>query len=127
MIFKSTLSTPAPAGGLTVDLTSDAPAVISVGPPSQVTIPQGGTTGQVSLNGVSAGATTIRATAAGYSDGAVLVDASAQVLSLPGTLNVPFGGTASIPVQCAPRRYPSPMDCSFADVQARCSSSAASR
>ena len=41
----------------------------------------------------------IRATALDYVDGALTLDASVQVLAMPPTLNVPFGGTASLPLQ----------------------------
>jgi hypothetical protein len=37
--------------------------------------------------------------ASGYADGVLSVPVSVQVLSMPGTLNVPFGSTASLPLQ----------------------------
>ncbi|MGH7591885.1 MAG: hypothetical protein ACREL2_10645, partial [Gemmatimonadales bacterium] len=53
------------------------------------------------LNGVAAGTDTIRATATGYIAGALGVTASVNLISLPTTLTVPFGGTTAIGVTLA--------------------------
>jgi len=95
------LSQPAPAGGLTVSVTSDNPSIVSVSPPGTSDIPAGETTGQVTLTGVAAGTANVSAAASGYTAGALAVTASLSIISLPTTLNVPFGQTASIPVQLA--------------------------
>ncbi len=93
-----TLTAPAPVGGVVVDVTSDNPAVVAVETPV-VPIPEGQTTGQTTLTGVAGGTSVIRGIAPGYTEGTLLVTVSVQVLSLPATLNVPLGGTASMPVQ----------------------------
>ncbi len=92
------LSAPAAAGGVTVTVTSDNPSVVSVQTPGTVTIAEGSTTGQILLDGVAGGSTTIRGNATGYTEGTLIVESSLQVLSLSQTLNVPFGGTASLPI-----------------------------
>ncbi|MGD8727213.1 MAG: hypothetical protein PVH40_06185, partial [Gemmatimonadales bacterium] len=94
-----TLSAPAPAGGVTVTVTSDNPSRITVQDDGIVFIDSAGTSGSVSLVGLTGGTDTVRAAATGYADAALPVEVSVQVLSLPATLNVPFGGTASLPVQ----------------------------
>ncbi|HEX9728792.1 MAG TPA: hypothetical protein VGA37_09840 [Gemmatimonadales bacterium] len=94
-----TLTAPAPTGGIIVTITSDNPAIAAIQSPGTVTIPETGTTAQIGVDGVGGGPTTLRATATGYIDGAAGVIVSVQVLSLPATLNVPFGSTASMPVQ----------------------------
>jgi len=96
--LQVTLSTPAPAGGLTVTVTSDNPSIVSVGTPGSVFIAQGQSTGVIALNGVGQGTTIVRGNAPGYLEGTLSVDASVQVLSMPTTLNVAFGGSASVPL-----------------------------
>ncbi|MEJ2237671.1 MAG: hypothetical protein P8X82_05195, partial [Gemmatimonadales bacterium] len=97
--LEVTLSSPAPVGGVTVTITSDNSGIVAVQSPGTVFVAEGTATGQIGLDGVSAGATIVRANATGYVEGTLSVEASQLVLSLPTTLNVPFGGTASIPVQ----------------------------
>ena len=96
--LEVTLSEPA-AGDVSVVITSDNTGIADVQSPGSVLIPNGSSTGQIGLDGISAGSTTIRGNATGWTEGTVSVDVSPLVLSLPSTLNVPFGGTASIPVQ----------------------------
>ena len=55
------LSAPAPAGGLTVNLSSDNPGVATV--PLQATIPANGTSVTISVTGVATGSTLIHASA----------------------------------------------------------------
>ena len=94
-----TLTTPAPAGGVTVSLVSANQSVVQVQSPGSVFIAQGATAGTIGLDGIAGGTTTVTASATGYTDKVLAVDVSVQVLSLPATLNVAFGGTSSIPVQ----------------------------
>ena len=96
--LRVTLPAAAPAGGVTATVTSDNPSFVTVGPPNTVIIPAGGTTGDVVLNGVSAGTTLVRANAPGYNEGTRTVTVTQNVLTVPSTLNVPFGSTASFPV-----------------------------
>ncbi len=97
--LQVTLSAPAGPDGVSVAVTADNPAVVGVQAPGTVSIPPDGTTGQIGLDGLSSGTTTVRGNAAGYIEGTLAVEVSPLVLSLPTTVNVPFGGTASIPVQ----------------------------
>ncbi len=96
-----TLGVAAGAGGLTVAVTSDNPSMVSVAAPGSVFVPAGATTGQIVLNGVSVGSTVIRANTPGYAEGTLAVTATNQIISLPTTLNVPYGLTATIPIQLA--------------------------
>ncbi|HET7023885.1 MAG TPA: hypothetical protein VFI39_01615 [Gemmatimonadales bacterium] len=91
------LSAPAGAGGDSVLVSSDNSGIVSVAGPG-IFVPTGDSIGTIVLNGVAAGADTIRATAIGYIAGALGVTASVNLISLPATLNVPFGGTASLAV-----------------------------
>ena len=59
-----TLSDPAPAGGLVVTLTSSNTAKATV--PATITIPEGQTNANFTINGLAAGTTTINATAPNY-------------------------------------------------------------
>jgi hypothetical protein len=93
-----TLTAPAPTGGVVVNFSVDNPAVVGLDT-TDLFIPQNGTTTQTKLYGLASGTTTVRATASGYAAGAVSVLVTVQVLSMPTTLNVPFGGTASLPLQ----------------------------
>jgi len=96
-----TLTTPAPAGGLVVTLTSDTPGAVSVLAPGTVFIAQGTTTGQVTINGVALGSSLLHASASGYIDGTLLVQATNQIISTPATLTVPYGLSVSFPIQLA--------------------------
>ena len=93
-----TLTTPAGAGGVGVTVTSDNPGFVTVGSPGSVFIAQGQSQGVIALNGISQGTATIRGNAAGYTEGTLSVPASVQVLSMPTTLNVGYGGQASLPL-----------------------------
>ena len=95
-----TLSQAAPVNGLTVNLSSDNTSTVSLPAPS-VFIAQGGTTGSFTINGVSAGTTTVRAAGTGYTAGALSVTATLQIVSLPATLNVPFGQNQVVPINLA--------------------------
>jgi adhesin/invasin len=93
-----TLTQPAPTGGVTVTITSDNASI--VGPASQtVVIAENEVGGEATLNGVGGGSTIVRGNAPGYQEGTVTIPVSLQVLSLPLTLTVPFGGTRSLPIQ----------------------------
>ena len=94
-----TLTEPAPAGGLTVSLTTEETAVITV--PGSVTIPAGQTTASFNINRSGPGAALIEARA---TLGSTVIESSAVVsVALPGpTLaaispsTVPVGGRITI-------------------------------
>jgi hypothetical protein len=95
------LSTPAGPGGVNVTVTSDLPGTVSVGGTGHVVIAQGQSSGVIAINGVSLGTTTIRGNATGFTEGTLSVDVQDRSISLPTTLNVPYGQTASLPIQLA--------------------------
>jgi uncharacterized protein YjbI with pentapeptide repeats len=80
------LSTPAPPGGLTVNLSSNLPQTASVAPAS-VVIPAGGTSAVLTVTGNAVGAAVIGANAptGGYTSPSVNI----TVLSLSGALSIP--------------------------------------
>jgi hypothetical protein len=96
---RATSSVPAGAGGVAVTLTSDATALVQVQAPATVTIPQGGTTADFSVLGVAVGSTTLRANATGYTEGTLAITVQNRNISVPPALNVPYGQTASLPIQ----------------------------
>ena len=87
----------APAGGVTVSLTSSDPRVATVSP-SSVTIAAGENQAVVTVSGLSVGTTTLTAVAPGYADGTLDISVTNNVLSVPASLTVPLGGTTSLPV-----------------------------
>jgi adhesin/invasin len=99
--LEVTLTAPATGSGVFVSVVSGNPAVLEVDTTTGggAFIPPDGTTGQVVVTGMAGGTVTLTATASGYADGVLSVPVSVQVLSMPGTLNVPFGSTASLPLQ----------------------------
>ena len=92
------LGSPAPAGGLTVSLASGNTSFFTVTPPT-VTIGAGLSAGNATINGVAAGTANLTATATGYTTGTLSVTVQNRNISVPPTLNVPYGQTASLPIQ----------------------------
>jgi hypothetical protein len=92
------LSAPAGVNGAVVTLSVDNPDIIGLDT-TDVFIPAAGTTTQTRVYGLSSGTTTVRGNASGYAEGATPILVTVQVLSMPDTLNVPYGGTASLPLQ----------------------------
>ena len=100
------LSEPAPAGGVVVTVTSDAPGIALIAEPGTVSIPGGGTAGQITVNGVSVGTTTLHASAPGYGQGTLAVAVTQNLISTPATLNVAFGQSTALPVNIGPSPAP---------------------
>ncbi len=97
---RATIPAAAPAGGVAVTLASDPPTgIVGVQAPATRTIPQGSTTVDFVVNGVAVGSTTLRVTATGFTDGTLPITVQNRNISVPATLNVPYGGTASLPIQ----------------------------
>ncbi len=92
------LTQPAPAGGVAVSLTSGNAGIFTVAPAS-LAIAQGQTSGTATVTGVSVGQATLDASAPGFNPGQLTVDVQNRNISVPPTLNVPFGQTASLPIQ----------------------------
>ena len=75
-----TLSDPAPAGGLVVQLASSAPSTVSV--PASLSVPEGQTNINFTLTGVAAGTATVTASASGYQAASLPVTAQAVTISV---------------------------------------------
>jgi hypothetical protein len=90
---------PAPAGGLTVSVVSESPAVLTVASPGTVSFTAGQTLRTIEMSGLTLGNATLIATAAGYDPDTLVVPVSLNLISVPGTLNVPLAQTRSLPVQ----------------------------
>ena len=91
------LSSPAPVGGLVVSLTSDDPSVVSVDS-ATVSFNQSDTLQYTTLTGVAVGTAHILASGTGYTSDTLQVTGSLNLISLPTTLNVPYGSNTSIAV-----------------------------
>jgi hypothetical protein len=92
------LNQAAPAGGTPITLVSGNQTIFTVAPTS-LTIPQGKTRDSVNVMGVAAGQNTLTATSSGFNDGTLTVVVQNRNISVPPTLNVPYGQTASLPIQ----------------------------
>jgi trimeric autotransporter adhesin len=95
--FGVTLSQPAPAGGVTVNLTSSDTSKVTVS--ASVFIPAGATTAAVQpqVTGVGIGSATVTASAAGYAPGTGTVTVSAPTMSFTGSpLTINAGVTGNL-------------------------------
>ena len=92
-----TLAAAAPAGGVTVNLSSSAPGNASVAPAS-VFIAAGGTSAAFTVTGVALGSATIEATSAGYTPATVGVTTSSQTVNIGVVPVVGPGQSASLPI-----------------------------
>lgn len=90
---------PAPVGGLTVSVVSASPAVLTIATPGTVSFTAGQTLRTIEMSGLTLGNATLIATAAGYDPDTLIVPVSLNLISVPGTLNVPLAQTRSLPVQ----------------------------
>jgi trimeric autotransporter adhesin len=92
LAFPLALSTPAPAGGVTVTLSSSNPSLVNMSPGS-VFIPAGSTTpaSQPQVSGVNIGSATITASAPGYATANKVVPVSATLTFSPPSLMLPAG------------------------------------
>ena len=77
-----TIAPPAPAGGLTVTVTSDSTNHVTVKSPGTISIPAGGVVGTILLSGVAPGQTTLHATAPGYAAGTTTAVATPSFVTL---------------------------------------------
>ncbi|MEW5744165.1 MAG: PKD domain-containing protein, partial [Nitrospirota bacterium] len=102
--LRVTLAQPAPAGGVTVTVTSDNTGLLTVTPPGMVTIAEGSTTGNLTVNGAALGTVTVRGNATGFSEATLSVTVSNNVISI-GNVEIGPGAAGSVPVtlsQAAP-------------------------
>jgi trimeric autotransporter adhesin len=96
-----TLSGPASAGGVSVQL-AGAPAGIVTLQPTTLTIPAGSTTGSFTVTGADVGSATITASSAGYNSGSsnVTVGKLGQII-LPANITVGPGQSVPFPISLA--------------------------
>ncbi|WNG56389.1 hypothetical protein F0U59_17670 [Archangium gephyra] len=94
--FPISLSTPAPAGGLTAQLTSSAPGVVLVTP--SVFVPEGATAPSVqpTVTGVTLGSASITATGDGYAPDTRTVDVRLTMNFSPTSIAMPVDNMATL-------------------------------
>lgn len=90
-----TLAQPAPAGGVTVNLASNATGNVTIAP-SQIAFTQGQTTAPCTVTGVAPGPALLTASATGYASSSVSVTATSLQINLASGVVVSPGGSASI-------------------------------
>jgi uncharacterized repeat protein (TIGR01451 family) len=92
-----TLPTAAPAGGLSVALTTTPTGLATVAP-SSVPIAAGQTTGAFTITGVAPGPVTINGTASGFAAGSVAITVTSSVISLGALPTLGPGQALSLPI-----------------------------
>jgi len=100
------LSPPAPAGGVTVTVTSDDTGRLTISPPGTVLIPEGASLGQITVSGIAPGTVRLRANATGYPEGVLDAVVTLNLISTPTVLTLLPGQTLDIPVTIAPDPAP---------------------
>jgi hypothetical protein len=90
------LAQPAPAGGLTVSVTSDSTNTITVATPGTIAFAAGDTLKAIVLNGVASGQTYVRATATGYQAAQILLAAAPNFITLQSNVTVVAGQSTSL-------------------------------
>lgn len=98
-----TLPAPAPAGGLQLSITSSSPTILNIVDGPTLIIQAGQSTGTIPVTGLAEGNVTITATATccvtpGPQPGTLATSVEDRSIGLPTTLNVPYGQTASLPI-----------------------------
>jgi len=93
-----TLSQPAPAGGLTVTVTSDSTQYITIPAPGTLFFPQGSALATLLPTGVAPGVSVLHASAPGYTTGTTQDTATSNYLTLTYD-SVAVGGTATVTVK----------------------------
>jgi uncharacterized protein YjdB len=96
------LSQPAPAGGVTVTVTSDSTQYVTVAPPGTVAFAPGDTLKTIDITGVAYGGTLIHATAPGYTAGVIGIGVTPNIILLGQPLALVVGQSASVPIQLIP-------------------------
>ena len=92
-----TLSDPAPAGGVSIALSSSNAATATVAPPT-VVIPQGATQAVFTVQGVAAGNATITAVATGYPNATITIGVTSNLISIGAIPTVAPGQSLAFPV-----------------------------
>ncbi len=87
----------APAGGLTVTVTSDSTQYVTIPGPGTITFPQGSSLATLLPSGVAPGVSVLHATAPGYTAGTTMDTATPNFVTLTYD-SVHVGGTATVGV-----------------------------
>jgi adhesin/invasin len=96
------LSAPAPAGGVTVTVTSDSTSYLTVASPGTIAFAQGDTVKTINVTGVAAGVSILHASATGYTAATQQVVVTPNVIFLAQNVVVQVGSTANVFVQLSP-------------------------
>ena len=104
--MRATLAQPAGAGGVTLAIAADNTSILTVGAPGTISIPQGQSTGTVTVDGIAVGNTMVRANASGYAEATLLVSVTQNLISTPATLAVPLGQSFQLPINIGPSPAP---------------------
>ncbi len=96
------LSQPAPAGGVTVTVTSDSVQYVTVAAPGTVSFAAGDTVHTINITGVAYGASVLHATASGYTAGLIGVVVTPNLIVLGQNVTVAVGQTANVSIQLIP-------------------------
>lgn len=96
------LSQPAPAGGVTVTVTSDSTQYVTVASPGTVAFAAGDTLQSTTLDGVAVGVSVVHATAPGYTAGIAAVVVTPNVIGLPAPFSMGSGQSRSVALQLIP-------------------------
>ena len=96
------LTQPAPAGGLTVTITSDSTQYVTVAGNGTVAFAAGDTNKVVTINGVAVGVSILHATATGYQSGITPVVCTPNFILLQQNVAVGVGQTATVGITIVP-------------------------
>lgn len=88
----------APAGGITVTVTSDNPELLTINAPGTVAFAEGATLGSIGVSGIALGNAVVRGDAPGYTSDTLVVPVSLNLITVPPTLTVPLAQTTSWPL-----------------------------
>ncbi len=102
---RLTLDQPAPAAGLTINLSTADPGIATV--PASLSVAGGDSEASFAITGVAAGPTSVTASAAGFDSATESFVVTNNLLNLPTTLNVPLGREVGLPVAIVPNPAPS--------------------
>ena len=93
------LTQPAPAGGLTVTVTSDSTSHLTVAAPGTIAFAAGDTLKSITLTGVTAGVSILHATAPGYTAGLTAVAVTPNLIVLQAPFSLAVGQSTSLSIQ----------------------------
>jgi len=96
------LTQPAPAGGVTVTVTSDSTSYLTVASPGTIAFAAGDTLKSITLTGVASGVSILHATASGYTAGITAVGVTPNLILLQAPFSLAVGQSTSLSIQLVP-------------------------